>query len=136
VELPGRLTVYGSTGRNKREGEPNPSWNRMYGATLTNWAGTGLRIDFRFSRFDSSFGKGEFFTGSVSRQLSDRLRLDIQGGKQNVTSTMSGQTRALFLSTNVDWLLGNHYIVGFSHTMYRGKVQNYDQVFSNIGYRF
>ncbi len=136
LELPGRLTLYGSIGRNKREGEASPSWNRMYGATVNNWAGTGLRIDFRWSKFNSSFGQGQFYTGSVSRQLSDRLRLDFQGGKQNITSPLAGQTRSIFLSSSVDWLFGDHYSLGFGHTMYRGKVQNYDQLFTNIGYRF
>ena len=73
---------------------------------------------------------------TFSRQLGDRLRFDFQGGQQNVKSSFSSQSRARYINSNLDYLIGLHYILGFGWTAYRGNVQDYDQLFINLGYRF
>lgn len=136
LDLPHHVTLYSSLGRNKREEEARPSWNYMFGATFTNFLDTKSRIDFRRSTFDSAFGRGEYYNGSFSKELVDRLRLEVQLGKQNFSSPLTGTRRALYLSTNLEWFLGNHYFVGAGHVHYTGAGQKYEQYFSNIGYRF
>ena len=136
VELPQRVAVYASLGRNRRKTEARPSWNQMYGTLVSNFCNTGIRIDFRRSAFDSAFGRGAYYTASLSKELNNRLRLDVQGGKQNFRSALTDQHRALFLSSNLEWFLGRHYSVGTGYLIYRGRDQNYDQFFTNIGYRF
>ena len=136
LDLPQRVAVYASLGRNRRKTEARPSWNQMYGTLVSNFCNTGIRIDFRRSAFDSAFGRGAYYTASLSKELNNRLRLDVQGGKQNFRSALTDQHRALFLSSNLEWFLGRHYSVGTGYLIYRGRDQNYDQFFTNIGYRF
>lgn len=136
LDIPAQISLYSSFGRNKRENEARPSWNLLYGATIRNFFDSGLRIDVRRSTFDSAFGKGSYYTGTVTREITDRLRLDVQLGKQNFSSPFTETHRAIFVSGTIDWFLGRHYSVGSGYVIYRGKTQNYDQLFTNLGYRF
>lgn len=136
VELPARVALYSSLGRNKREGERSPSWNQMYGVIIGDFFDTGVRIDFRRSAFDSAFGRGSYYAATFTRELSRGVRLDIQAGKQNFRSPVSNVRRSLFLSSDLEWFVGRHYSVGAGYVVYRGGTQNYDQCFANVGYRF
>jgi hypothetical protein len=73
---------------------------------------------------------------TVSRQFTDKLRLDVQGGEQTINSPLTPQTRTKFGSATLDYLIGRHYIAGAGWTLYHGGTQNYDQTFVNFGYRF
>lgn len=136
LELPMRITLYSSLGRNERNGDRRPSLNEMYGAGMSNIMGTGLRFDYRYSKFDSSFGKGKYETITLMREMTDRLRIEAQVGRQNFQSTFTQANRALFGSLVLDWFLSTHYYVGGGWSLYRGGVQNYDQTYFNVGYRF
>jgi hypothetical protein len=57
-------------------------------------------------------------------------------GRQNFTSTLTSQTRALFVNGNVDWVFGRHYFLNTGFTVYRGQSQNYNQTIVTFGYRF
>ena len=136
LELPYRITPYVSIGKSHTTGDEKNSWNQMYGLTCGNIWRTGLRADFRYSKFDSSFGSGIYRTLMISRQLGESLRFDIQAGQQSLTSTFTSVSRVRWLTSNVDWLWSRHYFVGGGFSIYRGGVQSYDQIFMNLGYRF
>jgi len=136
VELPYHVTVYSMLGRSSVQTDAKPSWNKMYGVSLGRIASTGLRADFQFSQFDSSFGKGTYETASLIRSFGERLRMTLQFGNQSITSLYSGQSQARFVNYNIDWFFGRHYFISGATSMYRGNVQNYDQIFFNLGYRF
>jgi hypothetical protein len=136
LELPSRVSVYSNLGRSGRNTDVRQSWNQMYGIAWGNILRTGVRADVRYSRFNSSFGSGSYESLMLSRELSENLRFDVQLGEQNFVSSMTQQSRSRWINTNLDYSFGRHYFAGFGFSAYRGRVQNYDQVFVNMGYRF
>ena len=136
VSLPRHASVYFNVGRSKGNSDPNPSWNYLYGLTLADVMHTGIRTDVHYSRFNSSFGQGSYKSLGFSRQLTDTLRLELQGGQQNFVSAITTQTRARFANGNLDWSFAQHYFMGAGLTVYRGQTQNYNQTFFTMGYRF
>jgi hypothetical protein len=135
-DLPYRVALYASLGRSNTSTDTRRSLNQMYGVTLGNIWHTGIRADTRFTRFDSSFGSGTYKILILSRQMGEFLRLDAQVGQQNYTSSLTSQNRSIFFTGNGDFAITRHYFVGGGATFYRGQVQNYDQVYFNLGYRF
>jgi len=136
LELPYHLSVYTSLGRNRVQTDTKPSLNQMYGFTLGRLGRTGMRADLQYSKFDSSFGRGQYETASLIRNFGEKLRMTLQVGNQNIHSTFSQQSQARFLNYNLDWFFGRHYFISGATSIYRGNVQNYDQIFFNLGYRF
>jgi hypothetical protein len=128
-------TFYGNLGSNKREQDPKASLNYMGGLVLSRLP-IPFRVDLRYSRFNSSFGSGDYESVTLSRQMSDKLRFDLQAGLQSINSSLTNQTRTKYGSASLDYLLRTHYILGAGWTLYRGGAQNYDQIFLNLGYRF
>jgi hypothetical protein len=136
LELPYHLSVYTSLGRNRVQTDTKPSLNQMYGFTLGRLGRTGMRADLQYSKFDSSFGRGQYETASLIRNFGEKLRMTLQVGNQNIHSTFSQQSQARFINYNLDWFFGRHYFISGATSIYRGNVQNYDQIFFNLGYRF
>jgi len=68
--------------------------------------------------------------------MGESLRLDAQVGQQNYTSSLTAQNRSIFFTGDGDFAITRHYFFGGGATFYRGQVQNYDQVYFNLGYRF
>jgi hypothetical protein len=136
LALPYRFGIYANTGRSSRTGDYKPSWNYMGGATAADILHSGIRLDYRYSRFDSSFGRGTYQSLSANRDLGEKFRFEVQAGRQALESSFSDQNRARFINGNVDWYLGARYFLGFGVTVYRGQVQNYNQYFINLSYRF
>jgi hypothetical protein len=136
VELPYRVSLYTELGRSSASGDAKRSLNQMYGVTLGKIWRTGIRADARFSRFDSSFGSGTYRVLILSRQMGEMLRLDLQVGQQNYVSTLAAPDKSFFVTGDVDYSISRHYFLGGGVTTYQGKVQNYDQVYFNMGYRF
>lgn len=130
------VTLYGNLGANKREQDSKMALNYTYGLTLARLPRFPFRTDLRYSRFNSSFGSGAYESISLSRQLGEKLRVEIQGGQQNLRSVFTSQSRSRYISSSLDYLMGLHYFLGAGWTLYRGNVQNYDQTFVNLGYRF
>ena len=95
-----------------------------------------VRTDLRYTKFSSSFASGSYASITFSRQFTDKLRLDVQAGEQTLVSPFTSQTRTKFANNMLDYLIGNHYILGAGWTLYHGGSQNYDQTFVNFGYRF
>ena len=135
LDLPEHISVYGSLGQSKRNDDPRGSLNQMYGLAARNLLGTGVRVDIRHSVFHGAFGNGWYQSVSLSRDLSDRLRFEVMGGQQEFDSPLAGQDRGFFMNSNVDWFLNRHYYLGGGVNLFRGKIQNYDQIFFSLGYR-
>lgn len=136
LDLPFRLSPYASIGRSDGGGDQKDSWNKMYGIAWGNIWRTGIRADFRYSQFDSSFGSGTYRMFMVSRQMGESLRFDLQAGQQDFTSPLTAETHVHWFSGTADWFLGRHYFLGGGGTIYRGRAQSYNQWFFNLGYRF
>jgi len=136
LELPRGTAVYASLGRSRRKSDRGRSWNYLAGVTIGSLPVLDLRADIRTSRFDSSFGSGRYVSLGLSREMADGLRLQLQGGRQVFESPLTKQRHTNWLDFNVDWLAGEHYVLGGGYALYRGKVQNYDQAYFRVGYRF
>jgi hypothetical protein len=134
--LPYNIRLHGNTGRSSRTGDRKASWNYLAGASISDIWNTGLRAGFRFSRFDSSFGRGTYQSLSLSREIAERLQFEVQGGQQNFKSIFTNQDRARFVNGSVDCSLGRQVFLGGGVTVYRGQVQDYNQFFLRLGYRF
>jgi hypothetical protein len=107
----------------------------MYGITFGRLPYIHLRADAHYAKFDSSFGSGSYESFSLSRQVSDRLRLEVLVGQQNFASTLTTSNRARFVTGTVETTLGPHYYLQSNFTTNRGDL-SYDQVMFSIGYRF
>jgi hypothetical protein len=137
LELPFKLGIYSTVGRSNRSGDATPSWDYLAGISAANILHSGIRADLRYSRFDSSFGRGTYQSLTLARELSEALQFDVQIGQQDVFSAWTmQQSRSRFLNGNLNWLLGSHYYIGVGMTIYRGVVENYRQSFATLGYRF
>ncbi len=136
LELPRKIGFYSTVGRSSRSGDARPSWDYLVGVTAADILHTGIRADVRYSRFDSSFGRGTYQALMVSRELGENLQFDVQIGEQNVFSNLTSQSRSRFVTGNLNWMFGPHYYLGAGMTVYRGNTENYRQSFLTIGYRF
>lgn len=136
LSLPYKLGLFANAGRSSRTGDRKASWNYLAGASAADMLNSGIRLGFRFSRFDSSFGRGTYQTLSLSRELGEHLQFELQGGQQDFKSYYTSQDRARFVNGSIDWFLGSKYFIGGGLTVYRGQVQDYNQVFFRLGYRF
>lgn len=136
IELPRRITVYTDLGKSHSATDRKPSLNEMFGVSWANMLGTGLRGDLRYTRFDSAFGHGTYEMVALTRDVTDRLRVEVQLGQQNFQSAFTQVGRSRFGSCMVDWFFKSHYWLGAGWTLYRGGSLNYDQSFINLGYRF
>ncbi len=136
LELPGRITIYGNLGQNKRNDDVRRSLNQMYGIGFRNIFDTGVRADIRRSEFSGAYGSGWYQALQLSREIGERLRIEISGGQQEFRSTFTDDTRGFFMNSNIDWFLSRHYSIGGGINLYRGKIQDYDQTFFSLGYRF
>ena len=111
-----------------------PSLPRVSGA---RWLPSlGFRSDVRYSKFTSSFATGSYGSLTLTRQFTEKLRLDMQVGEQRIASAFTPQTRTRFATSDLDYLVGRHYILGAGWTLYHGGLQNYDQTFVTFGFRF
>jgi hypothetical protein len=156
VDLPYSASLYTTVGRSRRDGDARSALNQMYGLTfrrlwfpvlrvwpLSHWWTSPflvwdvrVRTDLRYSRFNTSFGSGSYETLSLSKDITDRLRVEVLGGQQNIVSTLTNNSRARFMTADGDWFFSRHYSIGAGATVYRGQAQNYDQIYFNLGYRF
>lgn len=136
VNLPKKISVYTDLGKSSASGDANGSWNHMYGITFGEIWHTGVRADFRYSKFDSSFGSGDYKAISVSRQLSDTLQFQAQAGFQNFSSTLTSTSQTHFINTDLDWSVGRLLFFEAGYTWQRGGTMNYDQLRFMVGKRF
>lgn len=136
LSLPYSSTAYVNLGRSSGSNDPQASWNQMYGFAMNNILHTRIRGDIHYSRFNSSFGQGDYESVSLSRSFWESFRFEVQAGNQNFASPLTAATRARFVNGNMDWSLGSHYFLATGVTVYRGQTQSYNQIYFTIGYRF
>jgi hypothetical protein len=136
IQLPFRVTGYFDVGKSNASTDKKDSWNTMLGASMSRIWKTELTVDARYSKFDSSFASGQYRTLSISRDLGEKFRLSIQGGKQSFASSVSQDTGGYFVNALVDTNLGSRYFVESSFTTQRGGMDQYNQFTSTFGIRF
>src|SRR5579872_1152370 len=135
VEVWNQIWLSTNLGRASGTGDAKSSLNQMYGVTFGRIPFVKLRADAHYAKFDSSFGSGSYESFSLSRQMSDRLRLEVLLGQQNFSSTLTTNTRGRFVTGTVETTLGPHYYLQGNFTTNRGDM-SYDQFMFSIGYRF
>ena len=136
VELPYRVSVSADVGRSKTSTDTSQSWNQMYDVGLGEIRGTGLRLDVRYSKFNSSFGQGNYKAASVSKTLWDNMRVEVQGGRQNLNSLFTSNGGSSFVNSLVDWSFSPRYFIESGYTWNTGTTLNYQQWNVTVGYRF
>jgi len=130
------ITLYTSAGRNSRSGDQKASWNQMYGITFADLFQSQFRMDARYSRFTSLFGQGDYESLSISRQLTDAMRMSVMGGIQSLRSSLTPASRSHFVTAESDWSPGRHLFFQTFFTWQRGGQLNYDQFSIVMGSRF
>ena len=135
VEVLRQIWVSSQLGWSTRSGDAKGSLNQMYGLTFGHVPWVGLRVDAHYSRFNSSFGNGHYEALSLSRQMSDHLRLEALLGQQNFGSPLTAGNRSRFLTGTIETTLGSHYYLQGNFTTNRGDL-SYDQFMVSMGYRF
>ena len=135
VEVLKQVFVSTTLGRSDRSGDKSSSLNEMFGVTFNRLPFWKLRADAHYSRFNSSFGTGSYEAFSVSRQLSDTLRLEFLGGQQHFSSGVTSNSNSKFYTSTVETSLGRHYYMQGNFTLNRGEL-SYDQYLFSFGYRF
>lgn len=136
VEVVKKISIYTDLGRSSRTGDAHTALNQMYGVTFAKLPKIGFRADAHYSRFTSSFGAGTYRAFSLSRSLGDRFHFEALGGDQAFTSSLAGNQSAKFFTTNMDTSIGALLFLQGGFTMYRGQLQNYNQSYVTLGYRF
>lgn len=135
VEVVKGVFAYTSLGSSNRSGDAKTSLNQSYGLTFNKLPKIALRTDFHYSRFNSSFGSGSYEALTLSRNLSEALRLEVLLGQQNFASTLVNTGRSRFVNANIETTLGAHYFLQGGMGFNRGDL-SYDQWHFTFGYRF
>jgi hypothetical protein len=136
VEVVKKISIYTDMGRSSRTGDARTALNQMYGITFAELPKIRLRADAHYSRFTSSFGAGTYRAFSLSRSIGDRFHFEALGGDQVFTSSLAGNQSAKFFTTTIDTSIGALLFLQGGFTVYRGQMQNYDQSYVTLGYRF
>jgi len=135
VEIFNQFWISATLGRSSGTGDTKSSLNQMYGISYGRVPWLKLRADVHYSRFNSSFGSGQYDSLSLSRQMSDRLRIELLIGQQAFASPITLNTHSKFLTGTVETTLGPHYYLQTNFTSNRGDM-SYDQFMISMGYRF
>ena len=135
VEVVKGVFAYTTLGTSNRSGDAKTSLNQSYGLTFNKLPKIGIRTDFHYSKFSSSFGSGSYEALTLSRNLSEALRLEVLVGQQNFASTLVNTGRSRFVNANIETTLGSHYFLQGGIGLNRGDL-SYDQWHFTLGYRF
>ncbi len=136
AQLPEHLTFYTNVGRSTSSHDTKSSWNTMFDLAKDHIWRTGLRVDLRYSRFNSAFAQGSYRALGMSREFGDGLRLEVQGGSQSFVSPLTRDNGSRFFNSNLDVAIRTHYFLEGGFTLQRGGFENYDQWHFTLGYRF
>ena len=136
VELPRHITGYFSLGQSSTSSDSKSSLNTLFGVTMSNIWKTGIMADVRYSKFDSAFAAGTYRSATVSRDIGERFRLNLQGGTYVYNSPLAANSSSSFVNLMCDTNLGARYFVENDFTTQRGGTQNYNQWTTTFGYRF
>ena len=134
--LPSKISLYTEVGQSSATGDAKSSWNQMYGITFGDVLRTGLTADFRYSKFTSAFGSGDYKAVTISRPIADRLSLQFLAGFQNFNSTLTSTPQTHFITSYLDWTMLKSLFFEGGYTWQRGGFMSYDQYIFTIGRRF
>jgi hypothetical protein len=136
IQFPMHITGYFSLGSSNDSSDKKNSMNQLFGAAMTNIWKTGLAVDARYSKFDSSFASGTYRTVSVMRDLGERFRLDLQAGRYEYNSSLAATSDSYFGNAIIDMNLGARLFFQGMFTAQRGGTFDYNQLTTVVGYRF
>lgn len=136
IQFPMHITGYFSLGQSSNSSDPKSSLNKMFGATISNIWKTGIQADARYSKFDSSFASGTYTTVTVTRDLLDNLRMNLQVGRYAYNSSVAASSASKFANIFFDTNLGSRLFLESQFTAQRGGSVDYDQWTTTLGYRF
>ncbi len=136
AEVVKHVTLYTDLGRSSRTGDPSSSLNQMYGIGFDRLGRSGLRLDLHYSRFNSSFGAGSYEAVSLARNVTEKFQLQVLAGRQSFATLSAINESSKFVTSTLNADLGARFFLNGGATIQRGALQNYDQYFVGLGYRF
>lgn len=138
IQFPRHITGYFSLGSSTDSADPKNSLNRLFGASMSNIGKSGLTVDARYSKFDSAFASGTYKTITVSRDVTEKMRLDAQFGRYSYDSVPAGSSHSNsnFANVTFESNLGSKLFVQSMFTAQRGGSLDYNQWTTTIGLRF
>jgi len=134
--LPAHIALYSGLGRSNVSTDPKTSLNQAYGISFAQIWKTGLFADLHYSKFDSSFGGGQYESFSLSKSLTDSLRIQLLAGHQIFNTTLSNNLNSNFVNAVADWNVGSRYFLEGNLGWYQGTSLSYRQWSVVFGYRF
>jgi hypothetical protein len=135
-DLPKQISLYAGIGQSKGSTDAKSSLSDAFGIGFGNLFRTGLSLDLHYSKFNSTFGSGEYESISLSRNITEKLRLQILGGNQRFDSPLTANTNAKFVNATLDWSFRRRYFLEGLYGWYSGNVLNYNQWSTMLGYRW
>lgn len=129
------VTLYTTLGMSSKTGDECRSLNQMYGATWNEILHTGLRADFHYTKFESSFGDGNYRFLSISRQITNRMFWNVALGDQKLITDYSQNYSSKFMANSVDLNIGRHSYLQSGYTYVNGASMNYKQWYMSLGFR-
>lgn len=136
IQFPRHITGYFSLGNSSNSTDSKNSGNELFGATVSDIWKTGLQTDVRYSQFNSSFATGTYTTITITRDLLDNFRLNVQGGRYAYKSTVAVTSASQFVNLFFDTNLGSRLFLESLFTVQRGGSLDYNQWTNTLGYRF
>jgi hypothetical protein len=138
IQFPRHITGYFSLGSSTDSADPKNAMNQMFGASMSEIWRTGLTADARYSKFSSAFASGTYSTVTLSRDMTDRMRLDLQVGRYAYNSAPAGTStsNSNFANFTFESNLGSKLFVQSMFTAQRGGSLDYNQWTTTIGLRF
>ncbi|MGB7845592.1 MAG: hypothetical protein WBL63_08260 [Candidatus Acidiferrum sp.] len=136
LDLPKHISLYSSVGRSKSSKDTRNALNEAFGVTFGNILRTGLFLDLHYSKFNSSFGSGKYESISLSRNLTDTLRLQVLGGDQSFDSSLTSNSSAKFVNGTLDWSFARRYFIEGTYGWYNGSTLSYNQWSTVFGFRW
>jgi hypothetical protein len=134
--LPKNISLYAALGQSKASTDTSHSLDHGYGIGFGNLFRSGLSVDLHYSKFNSSFGSGEYESVSLSRNLTEKLHLQVLGGNQRFDSPLTVNTNAKFVNAVLDWSFRRRYFVEGLYGWYSGNALSYNQWSTLVGYRW
>jgi hypothetical protein len=135
LQLPKRISLYGGLGQSKTTTDPTKSLNKSFGASEGNLLRTGIFADAHYTHFNGPFGSGSYESFSLSRSITDAVRLQVYGGHQNFYNFVSFNAKSNFVNGVVDWNVGSRYFLEGSFGSNKGTSVSYTQWSVVFGYR-
>ena len=136
VEALKQIWLSADLGLSSFSSEKKQSLNQMFGISFGHIPWVNAHLDARYSRFNSGFGSGNYEAFGFTKNLNETLQLQILGGQQNFTSSLTSADRSSFVNGMLESNLGRHYFLQMGGTISRGNQMNYDQWIFTFGYRF